>query len=181
MKLSTQTLASASARHPWRTISAWIAVSILAMVAIAGGLGSLTTEGAPTNNPESERAIDARFEAFPPNPDEIVTDIVVVHSEEYGVDDPQFEAFVGRLVSGSGTRALSQARTYLSEPGGTLVSRDRHATIVPIAFFGDDEVAAVVETVEADDEDDAFAVAITGELLLDHDFNALSQEDLEKG
>ncbi|HET9461317.1 MAG TPA: MMPL family transporter [Gaiellaceae bacterium] len=181
MKLSTHTLASASARHPWRTISAWIAVSILAMVAIARGLGSLTTEGAPTNNPESERAIDARFEAFPPKPDEIVTDIVVVRSEEYRVDDPQFEAFVGRLVSGSETRALSQARTYLSEPGGTLVSRDRHATIVPIAFFGDDEVAAVVETVEAADEDEAFAVAITGELSLDHDFNALSQEDLEKG
>jgi RND superfamily putative drug exporter len=181
MKLSTHSLASASARHPWRTISAWIAVSILAMVAIALGLGSLTTEGAPTNNPESERAIDARFEAFPPKPDEIVTDIVVVRSEAYMVDDPQFEAFVGRLVSGSETRALSQARTYLSEPGGTLVSRDRHATIVPIAFFGDDEVAAVVETVEAADEDEAFAVAITGELSLDHDFNALSQEDLEKG
>ena len=56
MRLSTQTLASASARHPWRTIDAWIAVSILAMVAVAFGLGNLTTEGAPTNNPESEPA-----------------------------------------------------------------------------------------------------------------------------
>ena len=80
MRLSTQTLASASARHPWRTIGAWIAVSTLAMVAISFGLGNLTTEGAPTNNPESERAIDAKFRAFPPNPDELVTDIVVVRS-----------------------------------------------------------------------------------------------------
>ena len=64
MRLSTQTLASASARHPWWTIGAWIAVSILAMVAVAFGLGNLTTEGAPTNNPESERAIDAKFRAF---------------------------------------------------------------------------------------------------------------------
>ena len=45
-------------------------VVILAVVAIVTLLGgSLTTEGAPTNNPESERAEDARFEAFPPDPE----------------------------------------------------------------------------------------------------------------
>ena len=52
---------------------------------------------------------------------------------------------------------------------------------MPVALFGDDEVASVVEAVEAADEDEAFAVSITGEQSLDHDFNALSQEDLEKG
>ena len=181
MKLSTQSLASSSARHPWRTIGAWIVVAVLAIAAITVGLDSLTTEGAPTNNPESERALDAKFQAFPPNPDEAITDIVVVRSETYTVDDPQFEAFVGGLVAGSETRALSQARTYLTDTSGTLVSGDRHATMVPIAFFGDDEVASVVETVETANEDEAFSVAITGELSLDHDFNALSQEDLEKG
>ncbi|HEU0247165.1 MAG TPA: MMPL family transporter [Gaiellaceae bacterium] len=181
MRLSTQTLASASARHPWRTIGAWIAVSILAIVAIAFGLGNLTTEGAPTNNPESERAIDAKFRAFPPNPDELVTDIVVVRSETYTVDDPQFEAFVGGLAARAESGGLSRARTYLDDPDGTLVSGDRHATLVPVALFGDDEVASVVEAVETADEDVAFAVSITGEQSLDHDFNALSQEDLEKG
>ena len=89
MKLSTQTLAAASARRPWRTIGAWIVVSILAVAAIAFGLGNLTTDGEPTNNPESERALAAQFQAFPPNPDETVTDIVVVRSEEYTVDDPR--------------------------------------------------------------------------------------------
>ena len=181
MKLSTQSLASSSARHPWRTIGAWIVVAVLAIAAITVGLDSLTTEGAPTNNPESERALDAKFQAFPPNPDEAITDIVVVRSETYTVDDPQFEAFVGGLVAGSETRALSQARTYLTDTSGTLVSGDRHSTMVPIAFFGDDEVTSVVETVETANEDEAFSVAITGELSLDHDFNALSQEDLEKG
>jgi uncharacterized membrane protein YdfJ with MMPL/SSD domain len=181
MKLSTQTLASASARHPWRTIGAWIAVSLLAMVAIAFGLGNLTTEGAPTNNPESERAIDAKLRAFPQSPDEVVTDIVVVRSETHTVDAPQFEAFVGGLAASVET-GVSRARTYLDDPGdGTLVSRDRHATLVPVALFGDDEVTSVVEAVETADEDEAFAVSITGEQSLDHDFNALSQEDLEKG
>ena len=64
--VSTERLARASARHPWRTISAWVAVSVAAVVAIVGLLGgSLTTEGAPTNNPESERAIAVQERGVP--------------------------------------------------------------------------------------------------------------------
>ena len=70
MKLSTQNVTAASAGHPWRTIGAWIVTFVLAIAAIGLLLGdSLTTEGAPTNNPESERAIDAIARAFPPDPE----------------------------------------------------------------------------------------------------------------
>src|SRR5918996_456541 len=79
--LSTQGLASASARHPWRTIGAWTAVFVLAIVGI--------------------------------------------------VDE--------------------------------------------------DETEAIVETVERADENPSFSVAVTGDETLDHDFNLLSQEDLENG
>ncbi len=66
---STGRLAVASARHPWRTIVAWIAVFVAAVVAIVSLLGgNLTTDGAPTNNPESERALAAQELAFPPDP-----------------------------------------------------------------------------------------------------------------
>jgi uncharacterized membrane protein YdfJ with MMPL/SSD domain len=66
VRLSTQALAAACARHPWRTIAGWVAVAVLAIMAIATLLsGSLTTEGAPTNNPESERADDVLLAAFP--------------------------------------------------------------------------------------------------------------------
>ena len=51
-----------------------------------------TTEGSPTNNPESERADDARLAAFPPDPSSSVSDVVVICSEEYTVDSPQVEA-----------------------------------------------------------------------------------------
>ena len=72
-----------------------------------------------------------------------------------------------------------RARTSTASTG--LVSKDRHATIVPIALFDDDETEALVEKVEALGEDDAFAVSVTGEETLDYDFNLLSQEDLENG
>ena len=65
MNLS-QRLAVTSARHLRRTLGAWIAVCVLAVVAIGGLLGgALTTEGKPTNNPQSERALDALRPAFP--------------------------------------------------------------------------------------------------------------------
>jgi uncharacterized membrane protein YdfJ with MMPL/SSD domain len=180
--LSTGALASASARHPWRTIGAWVAVFVLAIAAIATLLGgSLTTEGEPTNNPESLRARDVQDAAFPPAPGTTVTDIVVVRSHEHTVDSPQFESFVRELVGLSDTAAFGQARTYLDDPGAALVSEDRHATIVPIGIVDDDETEAVVEAVERADESPAFAVAVTGDETLDHDFNLLSQEDLENG
>ena len=77
--------------------------------------------------------------------------------------------------------ALGRARTYLDDASAGLVSEDRHATIIPIALFDDDETEALVEKVEALGEDTAFAVSVTGEETLDYDFNLLSQEDLENG
>ncbi len=182
MKLSTLALASASARHPWRTIGAWSAISVLAIVAIIALLaGSLSTDDAPTNNPESERALAAQERAFPPNPRSMPTsDIVVIRSDRHTVDSPEFESFVRALVVESDVRALSRANTYL-EGNTALVSADRSATIVPLGIADEDEAEAVIEAVEQADEDAAFTVSVTGDQTLDYDFNLLSQEDLEKG
>jgi uncharacterized membrane protein YdfJ with MMPL/SSD domain len=182
MRFATGRLAAAGARHPWRVLGAWTAVAVAAVIVIVVFLpGSLTTEGAPTNNPESEQADDARLAAFPPDPSTAVSDVVVIRSEQYTVDSPQFEAYVRSFVDGGGITALALARTYLDDGGGALVSEDRHATIVPVALFDDDETEALVEKVEAVDEGGAFAVSVTGDETLDHDFDLLSQEDLENG
>jgi RND superfamily putative drug exporter len=183
MRLSTQTVAAASARHPWRTIGAWIAIVVLAVFAIVTLLGgSLTTEGAPTNNPESERADEALFRALPPDPGTAVTDIVVIRADEHTVDSAEFEEYVRDFVGDDEITALGRARTYLDDPNaGGLVSEDGHATIVPIALTSDDETEALLERVGAIGDEGAFAVSVTGEETLDHDFNLLSQEDLENG
>ena len=52
----TERLARACSRHPWRAIGGWIVAVVLAVAALALLLGDLTTEGHPTNNPESQRA-----------------------------------------------------------------------------------------------------------------------------
>jgi uncharacterized membrane protein YdfJ with MMPL/SSD domain len=182
MKLSTTSLAAASARHPWRTIGAWIVVMVLAIVAIVTLLGgSLTTEGNPTNDPESERADDVRFAAFPQDRSTAASDVVVIRSDEYTVDSPQFEAYVRDFVGDDRISALAAARTYLDDESAALVSEDRHATLVPVALLDDDETEALVEKVDAVDEEGAFAVSVTGDETLDYDFDLLSQEDLENG
>jgi len=56
-RMGLQGIALACARHPWRTIVAWIVLVVLAVFAIATLL-SLTTDGNPTNDPQSQRAKD---------------------------------------------------------------------------------------------------------------------------
>ena len=181
MNLSTRRLAHASARHPWRVVGAWLVVTVLAIAAIVALLGgSLTTEGAPTNNPQSERADSALLAAFPSDRETLVSDVLVVRSETYTVDDPQFRSFVRSFLSAGELPALARARSYLDAGQDGLVSEDRHATVVPVALSDDGETEALVERVEGVEEE-SFSVSVTGEETLGYDFDLLSQQDLKEG
>jgi len=177
---STRALAAASARHPWRTLGAWGATFAVAVVLIGALLaGGLTTEGVPTNDPESLRAESAMERAFPPDPETTTTDVVIVRSERYTVDSPEFRAFVAEFATESGSPPLRRAREARPD-AAPLVSDDRHAAALAVWVF-DDEVENLLAAVDRADEHDDFAVAVTGDQALDHDFNKLSQEDLKTG
>src|ERR1043165_8725398 len=90
----TELLARSCSRHPWRTIGAWIGAVVLAIAALALVFGSLTTNGHPTNDPESHRADEMIARSFPPDPSRATTDLVVVSSLRFTVNSPQFRAFV---------------------------------------------------------------------------------------
>ena len=58
MKLSTESLARACTRHPWRTIGIWIALVVLSIGIVAtilsfGGDPEVTSEDARIQGPES--------------------------------------------------------------------------------------------------------------------------------
>ncbi len=178
-------LVLASARHPWRTIGAWVATMVLAVVAIGALLGgALTTEGNPTNNPQSQRAKDVREAAFPPSSASAITDLVVVHSPRYTVDVPQFHSLV-RMLAGEvrAAKKVKGVRSYLDTPDPSLVSKDRHATLVQFAMpkestSGIDDVISAVRSADASP---AFDVTVTGRQTTNHDFNKLSEDDLRSG
>jgi uncharacterized membrane protein YdfJ with MMPL/SSD domain len=178
----TQRVALMSARHPWRTIGLWLAAVVVAVFAIVTLLGgALTTEGEPTNNPQSQRAEDAVDEAFPATGDAAVTDIVVVRSERYTVAAPQFRTLVQRLASDVRRTGVTGVQTYYDGRDPTLVSADRHATMVQFSEASDDGIDSIVDAAERADAGAAFAVSVTGQKTLDRDFNELSQSDLQHG
>jgi uncharacterized membrane protein YdfJ with MMPL/SSD domain len=76
--------------------------------------------------------------------------------------------------------AVAQTQSYFASDEESLVSKDRHATMVPVITRGDD-VIPLVELVQSVDGTDGFQVSITGSLTADADFEKLSEEDLQKG
>jgi len=111
-----------------------------------------------------------------------VTDIVVVRSPQYTVDAPQFQALVRGLASDvRQAGGVDSLRTYLDVRDPSLVTRDRHATMVQFSDASDDGIDDIVGAVERADASPAFAVSVTGQETLDRDFNELSQTDLQEG
>ena len=180
MSFSTEGLARACAGHPKRTLAAWLAAVLISFVVIALLLGdALTSEGDVTSNPESKQAEELIRESFPPQP--TPSEIVIVRSDRYTVDDPAFQAKVQSLGErGEALGVIAEAQSYYASDDQSLVSQDRHATMV-LLVMRSDEIAPVVDLVKSEDGQDGFQVAITGSLTADADFEKLSEEDLQKG
>jgi len=157
-------------------------VAVVAIGALLGG--ALTTEGNPTNNPQSLRAKDVREAAFPPASTAAMTDVVVVRSSRYTVDAPRFRAFVNKLAGEvRAAKNVESVRAYTQVLDSSLVSRDRHATMVQFAMpnestSGIDDVISAVRRADATSE---FEATVTGQRTVNHDFNKLSENDLRSG
>ena len=182
MRLSTTSLARACSRHAGRTLAAWGVILVGSIAALAFVLTGFTTEAAGTNDPEYLRAEDRLLAAFPPNPERAVSDLVVVRSDRLTVDDSRFRSFVARLAAeGRQTGAVLGGRSYYDSGDRSLVSANGHATLILLDVEDDEAVGDVIDVVRRADADADFAVAITGSTTRDHDFNLLSERDLQNG
>jgi RND superfamily putative drug exporter len=179
----TERLARACSRHPWRTIGAWIAALVLAFGCIAVLLpGNLTSEGGAAGNPEFRQAERVEFNAFRFNPRLNFSDIVLIRSNRYIVDEPAFRRFVSELGrEGEATGKIHDAQLYYQTHDPSLVSRDKHALIIPINVFDTSDIKPINKLVERDNRRSGFEVAITGNNVRDNDFDELSQHDLKSG
>src|SRR6266540_4177709 len=178
----TERLARACAGHAWVTLAAWLLVLLASVVAIAFVLTGFSTEGEPTNDPQSGRADDRYARAFERSSEPAVTDVVVVRSEDATVADPRFRQFVVRLegtIKAESPRIT--ARSYYDTRSSRLISSDRHASAVLLSVPDDDLADGVIGEVERADAAEAFSVAVTGERTRNHDFNELSERDLQHG
>ena len=171
VKLSTQIISTASAQHPWRTIGAWVVAFTLAIAAVGILLGdSLTTDGGPTNNPESVRA-----RTCSPAPSRRIRSGSSPTSWSSARSSHGRRAGF-RLRRGARRRqrrggAEPARRTYRrsratgwSRPIGTRRS-------CPLAILDDEDEPRRDRRRRAGGRGAAFEVSIAGDRTLDHDFN----------
>jgi uncharacterized membrane protein YdfJ with MMPL/SSD domain len=179
----TERLARACSRHPWRTIAGWAVALVLAFACIAVLLpGNLTSEGGAAGNPEFRQAEQIEFSSFPFNPRLNFSDMVIVRSARHTVDQPAFQAFVANLSrEGEATQKIHDAQVYYQTRDRTLVSRDGHALMIPLNIYDTGDVPAITDVVDRNNGRNGFEVAVTGNTVRDHDFDQLSQHDLESG
>jgi uncharacterized membrane protein YdfJ with MMPL/SSD domain len=178
----TERIARACAAHPGRTFAAWAAVFAASVAAIVLLLGGLTTDANVTGDPESGKAQELLVRAFPLDPQREITDVIVVRSEDLTVDDEGFRQAVDQLERDArNTGALVSSRTFYGTDDPSLVSQDRHATLMPVFVRDDEVVGEVIALVDSLDDTPEFAAAITGNHTADHDFNELSERDLREG
>ena len=181
---SPRRLAAAAVAHPGRILAIWAAIVLIGFVLISGLLESaLSSEADVTSSPESKQAQDLIDERFPER--DALDELVIVRSEELTTDELAFrqrvESLTNQLAGNDGVESVS---SYLQDGGELLISPDGHATILPVALVEDEEVDSiegVVESVEAADGAQGFAVDITGEFTVGLDFQKVSEDDLSQG
>jgi putative drug exporter of the RND superfamily len=179
-------LARASARHPWRTVAVWIVVLAAAAVCSRAFLsGALTTQSSFADNPESVRAqnlIEQRLTG--PAKD---TELVVVRSPVLTVSSPRFAGFVTGLRSAilaMGPGVVVSAPDYLTPAEPFLVSKDGHATLIPVTFARNFDFAtahiARLDAITHARQQPPFEVLISGNAQVQRDFTQVAEGDLGK-
>src|SRR5262249_7150124 len=80
-------------------------------------------------------------------------------------------------------KGVESVRTYLRVPDPSLVSKNRHATLVQFAMPDESSsgIDDVVSAVRRADASPSFAATVTGQRTVNHDFNKLSEDDLRSG
>jgi putative drug exporter of the RND superfamily len=176
-------LAELATRRPGRVLVAW-GVVVLVSIGLIGALlpTAVTSDAELTNNPDSSRAqdlIDARLPR-----QNAVDEVIVVRSEDAVVTDPAFAREVRGLADAARkSGSVAEIQTYLDANGSTLVSADKHATILPVVLTEkpEERIEDLIPVIENANGSDGFAVNITGTNTLGRDFTKISEDDLSKG
>ncbi len=184
---STEGLARLAARHPWRTIALWVGLFLLSGFLITKLLsGALTTDADITTNPESKQAralIEQRLRG--PQRD---NEIVIVQSTNVTVDDPAFRQVVEGLdrdITALGPNVIASGANYYQRGDQSLVSSDRHTSIMLFAMAGtaqdaSDHIDRVLKAVHGA-RGGGFTVLIAGPASMGENFQDVAQKDLETG
>jgi len=184
----TERLARTSALHPWRTIGIWAVLIVLAVLAVGSLLGSGLTSDIKFRAGKPDSLVGQELLEQRLTGPRQITDFVIVRSATATVDDPAFKAYVddlARRINGLGPSVVKGVSTYYQTGDPTVVSRDEHATLIPVVMAGtiDDAVknAGKLHALVAAAQGRGFTVAQTGDASIMEMFMTLAEKDLARG
>lgn len=123
MRINPQSLAKASATHPWRTLGIWLVVLALGIAGSATLLGpALTTEFDFTNSPEAKRAEQVLQKELT-GPDH-VTETFIVIGADTSIEDPAFADHVNDILGEIGDLKTGVAASPASFPPPDSAQQD---------------------------------------------------------
>jgi RND superfamily putative drug exporter len=184
----TERLARTAALHPWRTIAVYALLIVLAVVSVAGLLGSGLTSDSKFRASEPDSVVADRLIQDRLSGPHKVTDFVIVRSADLTVDQPAFKAHVLEVAAGIdalGGDVVTGTSSYYATKDPGLVSKDKHATLIPVIMTGsiDDAMKNVDQVHEAamTGQSDGFTIAQAGDASLNQMFTELAEKDLSRG
>jgi putative drug exporter of the RND superfamily len=184
----TERLARGAALHPYRTIAVYALFIAVAVLSVAGLLSSGLTSDSKFRAGEPGSATADRLIQDRLSGPHRVTDYVIVRSADLTVDAPAFKARVlgvAHSIDALGSTIVRGTSTYYTTHDPGLLSRDKHATLIPVVMAGgvDDALKHVDRLHETamTGQRDGFKVAQTGEASLNQMFTQLAEKDLSRG
>jgi len=169
------------------TLGVWFVILVVAIVSASMFLSSaLTTEMKFTSSTESEQGLNLLSERM--RGPEKIKEIVIVSSPDSTVDDPEFKAQVDLLAMNLialGSDVVEGGTYYYQSRDESLVSKDRHTTILPVVMAGtiDDankNIGKIHEATANAAESSGFDIVTTGTASGNEESNRLSESDLQK-
>jgi RND superfamily putative drug exporter len=182
----TEKLARACARRPWVTIGIWAVAIVVALFFVVTMLGdALVTDVEPTNNPESSEALDIMDERLGVSEFEDLDETIIVRSDTYTVDEPEFQAHVEELYGELmmlGEEVFLSGFTYYQTQEPSMVSIDRHSTLISLTMPMDAD-ERIEEVYEVGDSfvNDSFEVFYTGSASFMADSMELGESSMLRG
>ena len=183
----TERLARAAATHPWRTLAVWVALIAVAVAGTATLLGSGLTQDMQFRGDKPDSLVGQELVQDRLTGPQRLSEFVIVRSDGLTVDDPAYERYATSLaatIGGLGPDVVQTVTTTYASDDPTLVSKDRHSTLIPVVMAGDinqalDNVGALHEVVVGA-SGDGFTLAQTGDASLNEMIGDVAQSDLEK-
>lgn len=181
----TGRLAGSAAAHPWRYITVWLLILVMAGFFAAHIGDALSDQGGLAVPTESSRADDL-IAAHLDTGSEPAREFVIVESETVTADAAPFVSVVEKLARDlRASASVASVVSYLDGIPG-MTSEDGSTALVIVALSGDPVDAmlnaeGVISAVEAADAEEGFRVTTFGEGSVNVEFEGISEETLVKG